>query len=303
MPSQAASALPRRPRRQLAPYLFVTPFLAVFALFGLYPILQSLYLSLYATDGPRSHVFIGLSNYQFLLADPDFHQAVWNTLVFAFWSLCVQLPLALGLALLLNQPWLRARSFLRLAFFTPNLIGSAFVAVLFGILYVPRYGLVNRALHPMGLPIDTKWLSEPGMVMPALVLASLWMYVGFNMVFFLAALQAVDKELYEAARVDGAGAWRQFLAVTLPGIRPVAIFVLVTSTIGSLQLFELPYIMLQGAGPGNSGMTVVMYLYQNGFVTGDLGLASAVGWTLAAGVLGTSLAQLRLTGAWKRGGE
>jgi ABC-type sugar transport system permease subunit len=119
------------------------------------------------------------------------------------------------------------------------------------------------------------------------------------MIYFLAALQAVDQELYEAAWMDGANAWHQFRAVTLPGIRPVAVFVLVTATIGSFQLYELPYIMLQGAGPKNAGLTIVMYLYQNGFVTGDLGLASAIGWTLALGVLVLSLFQLRVTGAWK----
>ncbi len=289
---------------KIAPYLFISPFLITFLIFGFYPIVKSMHLSLYATNGPKSHVFIGMSNYQFLISDEDFHKAVWNTLVYAFWSVFLQLPLALGLAILLTQRWVKARGFLRLAFFTPNLVGQAFVAVLFGILYVPHYGLVNRALHPIfqsHLPLDTKWLQEPALVMPALVLASLWMYVGFNMIYFLAALQAVDQDLYEAARVDGANGWKQFLAVTLPGIRPVAIFVLVTATIGSFQLFELPYIMLQGSGPRQSGLTVVMYLYQNGFVTGDLGLASAVGWTLAIGVLVISLLQLRVTGAWKSG--
>lgn len=287
-------------QHRLAPYLFVSPFLITFVIFGCYPILKSLQLSLYATNGPKSHVFIGANNYRFLLTDPDFHTAVWNTLIYAFWSVFLQLPLALGLALLLSQKWVKARGLLRLAFFTPNLVGQAFVAVLFGILYVPQYGLVNRALHAtVGTPLDTKWLQNPDLVMPALVVASLWMYVGFNMIYFLAALQAVDQELYEAARVDGANAWHQFRAVTVPGIRPVAVFVLITSTIGSFQLFELPYIMLQGAGPKNSALTIVMYLYQNGFVTGDLGLASAIGWTLALGVLALSLFQLRITGAWK----
>ena len=150
---------------------------------------------------------------------------------------------------------------------------------------------------PHLIPLDTKWLQNPSLVMPALVLASLWMYVGFNMIYFLAALQAVDQDLYEAARVDGAGPWHQFLAVTVPGIKPVSVFVLITATIGSFQLYELPYLMLNNsAGPKNAGLTIVMYLFQNGFVTGDLGLASAIGWSLALGVLVISLGQLRLTG-------
>ena len=290
-----------RTQHKIAPYLFIAPFLLTSLIFGCYPILKSLHLSLFATNGPKSHVFVGSSNYRFLLGDADFHTAVYNTLIYTFWSVFLQLPLALGLALLLSQKWVRGRAFLRLAFFTPNLVGQVFVGVLFAILYVPQYGLINKALHPLfGVPLDTKWLQNPALVMPAIVLASLWMYVGFNMIYFLAALQSVDTELYEAARVDGANSWHQFRAVTLPGIRPVAIFVLITATIGSFQLFELPYLLLNNtAGPNKSGLTIVMYLYNNGFVTGDLGLASAIGWTLALGVLVVSLIQLRVTGAWK----
>jgi ABC-type sugar transport system permease subunit len=288
-------------QQRYAPYLFVAPFLIVFATFGLWPILKSLVLSFYATNGPKSAVFVGAANFRFLLADPDFHIAVWNTVVFALASVFVQLPLSLGLALLLSQPWLRGREFFRLAFFSPHLVGSVFVAVLFQVLFIPQYGLLNKALHALfGIPLDTKWLANPALVMPALVLTSLWMYVGFNMIYFLAALQAVDRELYETATVDGANPWQQFWAVTLPSIRPVAIFVLITATIGSFQLFELPYIMLNnGSGPNKAGLTIVMYLYQTGFVTGDLGYASAVGWTLALGVLVISLIQARVTGAWK----
>ena len=288
-------------QHKFAPYLFVSPFVILFAIFGFLPMVQSLILACYITDGPNSQVFVGLGNFQFLIHDADFHTAVWNTAVYAFWSVFVQLPMALGLALLLLQKWVRGREWLRLAFFSPNLVGQVFVGVLFGVLFVPQYGLLNKALHAIiGTPLDTKWLDDPNLVMPALVLTSLWMYVGFNMIYFLAALQAVDQELYEAARVDGANSWHQFRAVTLPGIKPVAIYVLVTATIGSFQLFELPYILLgNGSGPNKSGLTIVMYLYNNGFVTGDLGYASAIGWTLALGMLVISLFQMRLTGAWK----
>ena len=288
-------------QHRAAPYLFVSPFLLLFAVFGLWPILRSLVMAFYATNGPKSQVFVGLNNFRFLFADPDFHKAVWNTLIYTFWSVFLQLPLALGLAILLNQRWLKGKNFLRLAFFSPNLLGQVFVAILFSVLFAPKYGLLNKVLHALfGTALDTKWLSEPALVMPAIVLTSLWLYVGFNMIYFLAALQAVDTELYEAAEADGANAWQKFWAVTLPGIRPVAIFVLVTATIGSFQLFELPYIMLGNtAGPNNAGLTVVMYLYNNGFITGDLGYASAVGWTLAVGVLIVSLVQMRVTGAWK----
>lgn len=303
-------------QHRYAPYLFVSPFLILFAVFGFWPIIKSLILAFYATNGPKDAVFVGGDNFWFLLSDPDFHTAVWNTAVFAFWSVFLQLPLALGLALLLSQRWLRGREWLRLAFFSPHLVGQVFVGVLFSVLFIPQYGLVNTALNSVTsslhnrlpfievVPMDTKWLANPALVMPALVLTSLWMYVGFNMIYFLAALQAVDRELYEAAQVDGANGWQQFFAVTLPGIKPVAVFVLITATIGSFQLFELPYIMLNNSsGPDKSGLTIVMYLYNTGFITGDLGYASAVGWTLALGMLLISLAQMRMTGAWKGSGE
>jgi ABC-type sugar transport system permease subunit len=290
-------------QQRLAPYLFVAPFLILFVTFLLWPVIRSVILAFYATAGPKHQVYVGAANFRFLLTDPDFHIAVKNTVVYALWSTFLQLPLALGLALLLSQRWLRGREFWRLAFFFPNLLGTVFVGVLFSVLFVPQYGLVNKALNALTLgavALDTKWLSDPANVMPALVMTSLWLYVGFNMIYFLAALQAVDKELYEAAQVDGANAWHQFWAVTLPAIRPVAVFVLVTSTIGSFQLFELPYILLGNtAGPNNAGLTIVMYLYNTGFVSGDLGYASTVGWTLALGMLAISLIQIRFTAATK----
>lgn len=293
-----------RLQQKLAPYLFVSPFLILFAVFSAYPIVKSLMLSLYATSGPKDAVFVGGANFRFLFSDPDFLTAVRNTTVFAFSSVFLQLPLSLGLAILLTQPWLRGRAFFRLAFFSPHLLGQVFVGVLFSVLFMPQYGLVNLGLSGAtggAIAKDTKWLSDASLVMPALVMTSIWMYAGFNMVYFLAALQSVDRDLYEAAMVDGASPWQQFRSVTMPSIKPVAVFVLVTSTLGSFQLFELPYILLgNSAGPNNAGLTIVMYLYDRGFITGDLGYASAVGWTLALGMLVISLLQVRLTGAMKR---
>ena len=229
-----------------------------------------------------------------------------NTLLFALGSVFVQLPISLALALLLNQGFLRLRNLFRFAFFSPYLLGQVFAAVLFGVIFAPQYGLLNRGLDFLlpralqtltGLTIETAWLSKPGLVMPALILTALWMYAGFNMVYFLAALQAVDRELYDAAAVDGANVLQRFWNVTVPGIKPVVVFVVVLCVIGSFQLFELPWFMLgSSAGPEQAGLTIVMYLYQRGFVAGDLGYASAVGWVLALGMLLISVLQLRLGG-------
>ena len=290
-------------QHRYAPYFFVAPFLILFAFFQAWPIVKSLILAFYSTTGPENAVFVGPKNFTFLLQDSDFWVAVKNTVTFALWSLLLQLPIALSLAVLLSQQWIKGRNLLRLAFFSPQLVGSVFVGVLFSALLVPKDGMIINLLHalsPATFPLDTKFLGDQRLVMPTLVLTGVWLYSGYHMIYYLAALQAVDRDLYEAAQVDGAGGWHQFRAVTLPGIKPVVIFTLLTSTIGSFQLFELPYILLnQSSGPNNSGLTVVMYLYRVGFVTGDLGYASTVGWTLAFMVLLVSLVQLRLTGAMR----
>jgi ABC-type sugar transport system permease subunit len=265
---------------RLAPYLFVAPFLIIFAAFTLYPLVQSLVLSFQQTFGPHSSRFVGISNFRFLLSDPLFWKALRNTAVFAAASVFIQLPLSLGLALLLNRPDIKGRTIFRLIFFSPSLVGFVFVATMFSLIFEKRTGLLNVALHRMiGFDLDFPWLQEH--VMAAMIIAALWMYVGFNMVYFLAALQNVSEELVEAAMVDGAGWWHRFWHITVPAIRPVATFVVLLSIIGSFQLFELPFILLTGAGPNNQGLTVVMYLFQVGFQQGDLGYASAIGWMLA----------------------
>lgn len=290
-------------QQKYAPYLFVAPFLVLFALFQAWPIVKSLILAFYSTTGPKNAAFVGTKNFAFLFHDSDFWTALKNTVTFALWSLLLQLPIALALAILLSQKWIRGRNLFRLAFFSPQLVGSVFVAVLFSVLLVPKDGIIINILHslsPDKFPLDTKFLGDQKLVMPTLILTGVWLYSGYHMIYYLAALQAVDQDLYEAAQVDGAGGWQQFRAVTLPGIKPVLVFTILTSTIGSFQLFELPYILLnQTTGPNNSGLTVVMYLYRIGFLTGDLGYASTVGWTLAFMVLIISLMQLKLTGAMR----
>lgn len=291
-----------RLQRKTAPYVFLLPFVLLFSIFSFYPLVKSFILAFFITSGPNSRVFVGLDNFRFLLSDPDFAKAVTNTATYAFFSVFLQLPLSLGLALLVNRKWLRGRNFFRLAFFAPNLVGQVFVAVLFSVIFLPKFGLLNRFLFWLAsVPLDTKWLQDPSLVMPALVLTSLWMHVGFNMIYFLAALQAVDKDLYDAANVDGANPWQRFRHVTLPGIRPVAALVVTLATIGSFQLFELPYVMLgQTPGPANSGLTIVMYLYVNGFEAGDLGYAATVGWALALGLLFLSTIQIKLSARWEK---
>ncbi len=289
----------RRPRGRAAPYFFLAPYVILNLVFFLYPLIYASVLAFYETDGPRSRAFVGWGNFSFVIKDPDFHRALWNTTVFALFSICLQLPLSLGLAMLLNAKNDRLKGIFRLAIFAPNLVGQVFVGIIFSVLFAPHYGLLNVALHALvGWGLEEQWLGNPQLVMPAIIIAAMWMYVGFNMIYFLAALQNVDQSLVEAARIDGAGPAGIFWNVTVPAIAPVATFVIVTSTIGSYQLFELPFNLLQnnggGYGPSNSGLTVVGYLYQNAFTNGDLGTGAVVGWLLTAIILVISLIQIRI---------
>lgn len=289
-----------RPCSPFVPYLFLLPYFLVTAVFFLYPLAYAAVLAFQQTDGPAHKQFVGLSNFRFVLTDPDFHKALKNTVVFTFASICLQLPLSLALAMLLNAKADRTKGFFRLIIFAPNLVGQVFVGILFTMLFAPRFGLFNKLLQALiGWGIDAQWLSDPSMVMPAVIIASLWLYVGFNMIYFLAALQNVDQSLLEAARIDGAGPIQQFFQVIVPAIAPVATFVVVTSTIGSFQLFELPFTLLQnfngGYGPDNSGLTIVSYLYKYAFQTGDLGTGAAVGWILTVLIFAVGLLQIKLS--------
>ena len=283
---------PDQPRRRFrsepvwVPWLFLAPFILTIAVFLAWPLLQSVLLSMQQTYGPKTSRWVGFDNFTFLLTDPLFWKALRNTVLFACGSVFLQLPLSLGLALLLNRPGLKGRAFFRLIFFAPSLVGLVFVGLMFALMFEKRTGIINVTLHALFSSFNPEfpWLQE--YVMPALILAALWLYVGFNMIYFLAALQNVPAELLEAAALDGAGPWDRFRHVVVPEIMPVVSFVVLLSLLGSFQLFELPFILLNGPGPDNRGLTIVMYLYQTGFVTGDLGYASAIGWVLAI-MLGT----------------
>jgi ABC-type sugar transport system permease subunit len=259
----------------------------LFLVFTVYPLVWSVVMAMQYNNGPGVSEFVGLDNFKRLMQEPDWWKALRNTFVFAAGSILIQLPASLGLALLLNRPDIKARGFWRLIFFAPVLVGLAFVAIMFGLIFDKTNGLLNQVLVSISgwLPgwswdPEFPWLQE--FIMPALIIAAFWMYVGFNMVYFLAALQNVSKDLLEAAQIDGANAWQRFLHVTIPAIRPIAVFVILLSFIGSMQLFELPFLLVgSGGGPGQQGLTVVMLLYDRGFNVGNLGYASAIGWVLA----------------------
>ncbi|MDH6143653.1 lactose/L-arabinose transport system permease protein [Kitasatospora sp. GP30] len=276
---------------RLAPYLFILPALALFAAFRLYPIGWSFVLSLYHTEG-MTQTWTGLGNYQRLIHDPLFWKALGNTGLILVVQVPVMLCLALGLSVALNSALLRWKPLFRLGFFLPVVTGLVTYGLMMGALLNQDSGAVNWLLSLVGLP-EVHWLTDPFWAKVSVMLALTWHYTGYNAVIYLARLQGIPDEHYEAAAVDGAGAWRRFWHITLPGLRPALLLTVVLSTIGTLQLFDEPFIMT-GGGPDNATTTIGVYLYQTGFRYFDFGYASAIGYALVLIISVFGLIQVKL---------
>lgn len=277
--------------RRASPWPFLLPALLLLAGFLAYPIARSLWLSAHKAAGPAHTAWIGGANYAYLLHDGLFWRALGNTVMYAVAFVVLQLALALALALALDLPRLRGAPLIRMALFCPHLVGAAFAAILAAKL-LHLQGPINRALG-----VQVNWLGDPATALWAVMAVGLWLSVGYAVVYLQAALRGVDRGLHEAAAIDGAGALRRFVDITLPGIRPTLALLALVSTIGALQLFELPFVMTGGAGPDNATLTVAVYLYQQGFDAGNLGYAAAVGWALTLLIALLSLVHLRRGGA------
>ena len=309
MATAQASAIPERSRlgawwshneRKIIPYIFLSPFLITLVIFTLYPVVDSLILSFYRVRSIEQREFVGFANYERLLtADKRFHTAVINGAEFAVGTVVIQMPLALGVALALNSPIIRFKTLARLAFFAPYITSAIVVGWIFTLVFEERYGLLNALLAQFGVdPLG--WLRNKDLVMPSLIILGLWTWVGYNSLFFLAGLQNVPEELKEAARIDGANSFQVFWNVTLPFLRPVFIFVIVTGLIGSFSLFAQPFLLFDsGSGPQDSGLFPLMYLYFMGFQNFRMGYASAIGYLLTIIILIVTGLQLLLFRLWK----
>ena len=266
-----------------AGWLFAAPALAVIVVFFALPVLAALALSLtdfdiYALADGGNLRFVGLGNYLGLMQNPLFWQALGNTFYFVLVCVPLSIALSLGAALLLNSRLGVFKPFFRTAYFAPVVTTVVAVAVVWRYLFHTRYGLVNWALAGIGIePVD--WLGDPDWAMPTIILFAVWKNFGYNMIIFLAGLQAIPEDLYEAARIDGASRWRQFLHVTLPMLGPVMLMVAILTLSGYFQLFAEPYVMTQG-GPLQSTVSVLYLMYEEGFKWWNLGNASAVAFTL-----------------------
>ncbi len=284
-------------KRSIPGYFFVLPSLTILVLFLFIPILLSFFISL--TDwniyglADRSVVgFVGLENYKNVFRDPIFWKSLWNTLIFAGAGVPLTILISLLCATILNEKFIRCKTFFRTAYFIPFVSTIVAVAVIWRWIYNPEYGLLNYILTSLSLP-QFNWLSDQRTALASLILMAAWKNFGYNMVIFLAGLQSIPETLYESAKIDGANAWQLFLHVTLPGLRSIMVFVLILSTIGYLQFFAEPYIMTKG-GPLNSTMSIVLYMYNQGFKFFELGYASSVAYILFGIIFFFAFVQMRL---------
>jgi len=268
---------------QRSAWLFLAPALVVLGVFFLLPVLAALALSLtdydlYALADIRNLRFVGLGNYWELLHRPLFWSALGHTAYFVAVGVPLSMGASLGAALLLNSPLARCKPLFRTALFAPVVTTVVAVAVIWRYLFNTKYGMANYVLDLLGIhPID--WLGDPHWAMPTIIAFAVWKNFGYNMIIFLAGLQAIPPDLYEAARIDGASAWRQFRHITLPMLKPTMLMVGILTVSGYFQLFAEPYVMTEG-GPLQSTVSVLYLMYDEGFKWWNLGSASAVAFLL-----------------------
>jgi cellobiose transport system permease protein len=282
-------------RDHISAYLYISPFFILFGVFGVYPILFTAWVSLHKWNIVGNKEFIGFQNYQFLMEDPYFWKALFNTFSIWFISTLPQLFAALVLAFLLNQAFLKGKDFFRVAVFIPNITSIVAVAVIFGAIFGQHYGLLNYLLTVFGFePYDFKnSVIGTHIAISAMVM---WRWTGYNAIIYLAGLQSIPNDLYEAATIDGASKMQQFLYITIPMLRPVIIFTVILSTIGGMQIFTEP-VIFSGVGGGSQGqgLTFTQLIYEEAFSRQSFGYASAVAWILFIIIVVFSVFNLFLT--------
>jgi len=276
-----------------APYLFISPFFILFAVFGLFPLLFSLVTAFTHFDpyaGLSSMGFVGFENFQFALGDEWLWKSFWNTLWLGVVSGAPQHLVAIPLAYFIHTSFKRWRNAVLGAYFLPYITSTVAIALIFTTLLSTDFGIVNvtiqevariPGLHWLAPAENINWMGKAQYLKPAVAMVVFWRYVGFNTVLYLAALQTIPKDLYEAATMDGATRWQQFRHITLPLLKPMMFFGVTLSVIGGLQLFEEPYILTNGrGGTDQAAMTTAMYMFRTAFEFNDMGTASAISWLL-----------------------
>lgn len=284
--------------RKVVPYIFVAPFVIAFLLLYLYPLISTVIMS-FQEIGFGEAKFVGLKNYKNLL-NPHYYSAIMTSTSYTFWTILILVPIPLVLAVLLNAKSTKLKNFFRSALFVPALT-SVIVA---GMFFRYSFGespttIMNTLIRIFGQEPIT-WLQAETPAMIALVVLCTWRWLGVNIVYFLSGLQGISDKLYEAAEIDGANKWQQFIYITVPCLKPVIIYVITISVFGGYKMFAESYAYWQTATPGDIGMTIVSYIYQTGFNNFKMGFASAVGLTLLLIVLIVNAIQLKFFGFFKK---
>ena len=275
----------------LYPLIFTSPFLLFLAVFLMYPIGYGLYISLTRWNLLTDPRWVGLANYERLLEDELFQKSLWNTGIFVLLNVPLSVVLPLLLALLVDHPILGCGIF-RSIFTTPLMMSVTTVSLLWVWFLNPTFGLFNHYMDRIGLP-NYYWLNDSPWAMFSIVATTVWWSTGFNLVLFLAGLQDIPEDLYDAARIDGAGPWSLFWNITLPGLRAALLFITATTVIGSFRVFGQVYVMTRG-GPYDSTRTVVLHIYETGFNNFRMGNAAAMAWVLFSVIVVFTLLQFRL---------
>jgi ABC-type sugar transport system permease subunit len=292
----------------LSAYKIITPFMILLFIFVFWIFIHGFYLALTDAQGINVGEFVGFENFKALLwKDPiavvDFWRSARITFTYMLGGLITQIPIAFLLAYILNHiPLQRLRVILRASFFFPVLINTVVIALLFRMLFNRDQGIINWVLGMLGFANDTNWLMNSSYAIPVLVIVSFWQWTGFHMVYFLSQLQVISPSIYEAAKIDGASPLRILWRITLPMMRPAITFVVVTSTIGGLQMFDLVFMVFPNAqfGPGGVAKTLVAYIFDEGFSQSfRTGFASAIGWLTFLLIMIVSLIQLKFIGLGK----
>ncbi|TFD96990.1 carbohydrate ABC transporter permease [Jeotgalibacillus sp. R-1-5s-1] len=278
--------------KTLVPYMFVAPAVILFSIFMAYPIIYSFILSFQSGQGSNME-FTGLDNFARLFSDDIFITALKNTFILLIIQVPIMIFLALIIANLLNSALLKFKGVFRVSFFLPAVTSLVAYSIIFSIMLM-NDGVVNQFITAIGLD-SIPWLSDPFWAKASLIIAMTWRWVGYNMVIFLAGLQNIPEELYEAASMDGASKIRQFFSITIPNLKPVILFTVILSTIGTLQLFDEPFVLTKG-GPSDATLTIGMYLYQTGFRFFDFGYASTIAYVIVILIAIMTFIQFKVTG-------
>lgn len=277
--------------------LFLGPSLIIIAVFFFVPVLAAFVMSftdfdIYALGNFSYLRFVGFHNYTELFNDPLFWTALKNTFYFVLVGGPLSVAVSLGTAILLNSKLIRFKGFFRLVYFLPVVTTLVAVSIVWRYFYHPRFGMLNYILSLLGIgQID--WLGNPNFSMPAIILLAVWKNFGYNMIIFIAGLQNIPEELYEAASIEGASAWQCFKSITIPMLAPTSLFVSITTMIGYFQLFAEPYVMTQG-GPLNSTMSIVLYMYQEGFRWWNIGYSTSIAFALFVIIMIGTIIQFKL---------